>query len=70
MSRVHPDIAYRNDINLPLFAWARQQAERRAELAPAPPCWRVRAIARQTGLTLGRAKLVAGFLGIEPEDVS
>jgi hypothetical protein len=73
MRRVHPNIVYRNDIDLPLFAWACGQDALTAQLSPpAPtlPCWQVRAIARETGLSLSRAKLMAELLGIDPEDLS
>ncbi len=67
MRRVHPNIAYRNDIDLPLFAWARRQAERQTDPTPPPP-WQVRAIARQTGLSLSRAKLMAELAGLPTGD--
>lgn len=70
MRRVHPDIAYRNDIDLPLFAWARRQAAGPAETAAPRPCWRVRAIARQTGFSPSRARLVAELAGLALEDAS
>ena len=71
MRRVHPNITYRNDIDLPLFAWARRQAERKAQhSSPAPSlsCWQVRAFARQNGLPLNRAKLVAELTGLPTGD--
>lgn len=70
MRRVHPNITYRNDMDLPLFAWARRQAAGPA-VSPAPvACWRVRAIARQTGVSLSRARLVAELAGLDLEDAS
>lgn len=68
MNRVHPNNAHRNDTDPPLFAWARRQAERPVKPAPAPPCWRVRAIARQTGLSLSRARLHAELAGLPTGD--
>ena len=73
MRRVHPNTIYRNDIDLPLFAWARRQDTLTAQQsppAPSLPGWQVRSIARQTGLSLSRAKLMAELLGIDPEDLS
>lgn len=64
MSRVHPNIASRNEMDLPLFAWARRQTEGSTEPFSAAPCWRVRAIARQTGLSPSRARLVTELAGL------
>ena len=65
--RIHPKNIYRNDIHLPLFAWA----DRQDEAPPEPiqqPAWQVRAIARQTGLPAHRARLVAELAGFPTED--
>ena len=67
MRRVHPIITYRNDMELPLLAWA---AGQRPVSKPTTPkhSWQVRELARQTRLPAQRARLMAGFMGIEMED--
>ena len=67
--RVHPIITYRNDMDLPLLAWAARQHQAPSPTTPKQP-WQVREIARQTGLPAHRARLMAGFMGIELEDAS
>ncbi|MEL6246228.1 MAG: hypothetical protein AAFR41_13190 [Pseudomonadota bacterium] len=70
MRRVHPNNAYRNDMDLPLFTWALRQAASPAA-TPAPmACWRVRAIARQTGFSLSRARLAGELAGLDLEGPS
>lgn len=67
--RVQPDRTNRNDIDLPLFAWARTQPEDRP-----PPrkgmSWQVRAIAQHAGISVTLAQLVVELMGLQSEHVS
>ncbi|MEL6567660.1 MAG: hypothetical protein AAFQ22_04520 [Pseudomonadota bacterium] len=65
--RVHPIITYRNDMDLLLLAWAARNGPASKTEPPTPP-WHVRELARQTGQPAHRARLLAGFIGIELED--
>jgi len=67
MRKVHPIITYRNDMDLPLLAWAARE-NRAPSPTPPKPTWQVREIARQTGLPAHRARLVAELIGIALED--